>query len=620
MEVCIETHRQQLENIQSSLPDAEAESQQFDRNLPALTESLLEKLQKQLRQEQSNQKWAAFPILTSIDRPTVNAECNSCQANQGLADNLIAELKVIWEYADMIQSNASNKWDHDMRRTAGFYQLHEQALIKELNLASANPSAPAPAGCTQSKTRGLNKSQQIEEKAKDKLERLKAFPLSSHKWVCGIDLTRADILNMVEASTNVSTAHSGYVKSLPDGSLSGDMSDISIPPNHDDQSVSPLAPDNTNVPETFVESMCAIPVFIRKPSLSRPRVLFSDADSADITHMGPTSFDAFKAAWKTADLDTESPDDSHTSPSPPTTSFNATKAAWKAADIDTKSADDSRVGPLPQTTLFDATKAAWKSADIDTESADDSHVPFTLFDATKAAWKTADIDIKLADDSHVSPPSHTSFDATKAAWRTAESADDSHVSPPLHTSFDATKAAWRTANSDIESADDARVGLPLGTSFEATKAVWRSHHTNASADGLDISLAGSSDYSRSAEDDQHDHQVGAFDRVAAAYRTRSITASAGAEDGYSGAKDPHSSDQSSSGSLCVPEAELRLTPPLMTHITLTFSMSHGCRTLMALALLKTCVGIMTRIRVMRDILFDILGLLKTFHQSCELID
>ncbi|KIL61257.1 hypothetical protein M378DRAFT_13673, partial [Amanita muscaria Koide BX008] len=143
---------------------------------------------------------------------------------------------------------------------------------------------------------------------------------------------------------------------------------------------------------------------------------------------------------------------------------------------------------------------------------------------------------------------------------TAESADDSHVSPPSHTSFDATKAAWRTANSDIESADDARVGLPLGTSFEATKAVWRSHHTNASADGLDISLAGSSDYSRSAEDDQHDHQVGAFDQVAAAYRTRSITASAGAEDGYSGAEDPHSSDQSSSGSLCVPEAELRLTP------------------------------------------------------------
>ncbi|KAM6489981.1 hypothetical protein JOM56_014560 [Amanita muscaria] len=183
--------------------DADAKSEQFDA-FPTLTESLLDTLQKRLmQQQQSHKKQAAFPILTSISRPAADADCSSCQANQRFTDDLIAEVKGIWEYADTIQSYSSNNWDRDLRRTAGFYQLHERSLIRELNSASAvspasaNASGSGPAGCpTRSTSREVRKSQQIEEKAKDELARLKAFPLTSHKWVWGIDLTEEDILDM----------------------------------------------------------------------------------------------------------------------------------------------------------------------------------------------------------------------------------------------------------------------------------------------------------------------------------------------------------------------------------------------------------------------------------------
>ncbi|KAM6494949.1 hypothetical protein JOM56_009572 [Amanita muscaria] len=354
----------------------------------------------------------------------------------------------------MIQSYASNNWDHDLRWTAGFYQLHEPALIKELDSASAVSLAlattlvSAPAGRpTRSNTQGVRKSKQIKKNAKSELERLQALPLTSHKWIWGTDLTLKDILNMVKASKKMSKVHSGYVESLPGVNLSGETSDTSMPPNHGEQSVSSLAPDNMNVPETFVESMCATPVFIHKSSISRSQVLFSNGDSAvdtelaDDSHIGQ-SLNATKVVWTTADIDAESAENPH-APLPQTMSFEATKTAWKTALVDTDSADDSHTGAPQQTTSFAASKAAWKVANSNAESADD------MFAATKAAWKAAEI-----DDS-ADAPAVRSHDADADGPDTSASSDhseDEHQHK-LTTAFDHVAMAYR--NLDITSSADA---------------------------------------------------------------------------------------------------------------------------------------------------------------------
>jgi hypothetical protein len=87
------------------------------------------------------------PVLKPADCPTAGADCLSCCSNADLIRDLLVQLQKTWEYADSIQTSTTGKLATDMRRAAGFYQLHQQSLIKE-HLSAPAPAQPSPASVT----------------------------------------------------------------------------------------------------------------------------------------------------------------------------------------------------------------------------------------------------------------------------------------------------------------------------------------------------------------------------------------------------------------------------------------------------------------------------------------
>jgi hypothetical protein len=132
-------------------------------------------------------------------------------------------------FIDGCESSADAAINANVRQAAGLQQLHELALLKELQakpwtLLSAVALAPATK-TTPRGTAGPSKlsavTQQLQHlaaHAQAELEHLKSLPPTSHKWTWGVDITENDVLASNQKTKGKGKSHhSGYVWSLPHG-------------------------------------------------------------------------------------------------------------------------------------------------------------------------------------------------------------------------------------------------------------------------------------------------------------------------------------------------------------------------------------------------------------------
>ncbi|KAM6492364.1 hypothetical protein JOM56_012088 [Amanita muscaria] len=452
---------------------------------------------KQMPKKTKEKPQHPIPVLKSADRPSADADCPHCRANEGRIRDLLVELQKTWEYADSIQVSTETKWNCDMRQAAGFYQLHHSALIKELNSASSTASAPAPTSShtpalarrsSQSK-RGISKSEEFRERALADLERLKASPQPSHKWVWGTDLTEAEVRNMGKSSKGKQKIHSGYNISLSEGNLPGSISDPSISSEFT-PSVSPLASDILEPPQA---GMQIFPAPLGKFP-SRHRVLFLEPDSAsaDADSPGCTAADAaaehhFTSAGRTTFLEAAKAwsdgSSNHSKRSdtyyPEATTFDAVDddvidpETANACTVVTASdaADANAANTFPQFPIVTASDAA------DAFMSDDDSVNTDAANACAVVTASDAADAFLSEDNSAGADAANTFPQFPIV--TASDAADAFMSDDDSVNTDAANACAVVTASDAADAflskdnsagADAAMAFPVVTASDAADA------------------------------------------------------------------------------------------------------------------------------------------------------
>ena len=166
--------------------------------------------------------------------------CENCRLYRkealGLADNLndirnrIHGIELKYE----LQGNLSE------RRAAGFFQLYDGVLTKELNMNTTD------LGKGKSKKSNQDKSLRVQELAAAELARLEA--LSSLKWTWGVDLSTNEAMDIGRHKLDSDfRQHSGYNISLPWGRRGQDSAEPSSFPSS--QVVSDIGNDTLEIPE-----------------------------------------------------------------------------------------------------------------------------------------------------------------------------------------------------------------------------------------------------------------------------------------------------------------------------------------------------------------------------------
>ena len=112
------------------------------------------------------------------------------------------------------KSSADAALNANVRKVAGFYALHELALLKELQ---AEPQAlssvpalkktPQHDGGPSKQSAVTRQSQLMGAHAQAELEHLKALPPTSYKWTWGVDITENDVLALNQETKGKGRAH-----------------------------------------------------------------------------------------------------------------------------------------------------------------------------------------------------------------------------------------------------------------------------------------------------------------------------------------------------------------------------------------------------------------------------
>ncbi|KAF8224315.1 hypothetical protein L208DRAFT_1312106 [Tricholoma matsutake] len=144
-------------------------------------------------------------------------DCQSCLNLQGLVQDSLAKLCSMHNFINGCESPTDAALNANTRHAAGFHQLHELALLKELQ-AQTPALAVAMALVASSKASVTRQSNHIAAHAKAKLKQLQSLPARSHKWTWGVDLTEKDVLGSNQTTMGKGkTLNFGYTYSLPDG-------------------------------------------------------------------------------------------------------------------------------------------------------------------------------------------------------------------------------------------------------------------------------------------------------------------------------------------------------------------------------------------------------------------
>ena len=181
---------------------------------------LLESMAGELMPEHPINPLPALQLPSGTEGP-IGAESSIYHS---LAGDLLNEVKSIKAFTSGMSESTSNDTDVITRRAAGFYMLHEKALLKELQ------SDPAPihdkAGLHGTKKGKM--SQRVALNAQEQLQRIQLMPPGSYKWTWGETLTTEDVLGLRHISKQ--RIRSGYDTTLRGGKLSGMWSETAVAP------------------------------------------------------------------------------------------------------------------------------------------------------------------------------------------------------------------------------------------------------------------------------------------------------------------------------------------------------------------------------------------------------
>ena len=183
--------------------------------------------------------------------------CDRCRLYRGVALGVLDNLQDLRHQVHALEVTAEYHSDIAERRAAGFFQLYDAALMKELS--DSNNEEGKGKGKQNTKPKGNKKRQAaaVRETAAAEFNRLTNLP--SLKWHCCLDLTVEDILALGHPlGTGLKSGvhqHSGYNSSLPWGRYGEDSSGPASPTFSASNIVSDIADDNVDVPELDVKDI-----------------------------------------------------------------------------------------------------------------------------------------------------------------------------------------------------------------------------------------------------------------------------------------------------------------------------------------------------------------------------
>ena len=213
----------------------------------------------------------------------VTLPCENCRLYRGIAMNAADKLHDMYNHIHGIEARFEHRGNMSERRAAGFYQLYEGVLMKELN---DNPSKLVKG---KSKESTQDKSHRVQKFAADELARLETLP--SLKWTWGTELSAEEAIRIGKHNpvTNF-RQHSGYNISLPWGHCGEDSAVPDSFPSS--QLVSEIDEGNLEIPELNVNDIphhfTSLPLrheLDEVPSERLPRFATSDSPIPDAANV-----------------------------------------------------------------------------------------------------------------------------------------------------------------------------------------------------------------------------------------------------------------------------------------------------------------------------------------------
>jgi hypothetical protein len=179
-----------------------------------------------LQPVENNKKIYTWSRHISGDPRNLTIDCNRCRLYRGVALGLNDNLQDIRHHIHGIMASSEYQADTSERRAAGFFQLYEEALLKESSSYDISGSSKREKG--RSKDTTTRRANDVMKIAAGELSRLEDLP--ALKWTWGPELTEKDVTKLERPIVpNLGRVHSGYEKSLPWGQRNDDSTNPSSP-------------------------------------------------------------------------------------------------------------------------------------------------------------------------------------------------------------------------------------------------------------------------------------------------------------------------------------------------------------------------------------------------------
>ncbi|PPQ92912.1 hypothetical protein CVT25_009177 [Psilocybe cyanescens] len=241
--------------------------------------------------------------------------CDHCQNYLNLALELRENLMAMSTAAQAAHIHADTDSDLNMRRAAGFHQVHEAVVLKEQqtgdpahgNEDSATRSASGPHRRattmlypdTIDNILITRRSRRMAMNAAEQFSDLLSLPISSQKWMWGAELTQTELKALANDPKSRNIPHSGYSQSLPDGRRRRQESSTNYVSSIESAAMSAIRADSGNNIHTHSIPDCLEPlpnvrtttwsatesVMKHEDSVIAQSVSFNDSGSRPITEV-----------------------------------------------------------------------------------------------------------------------------------------------------------------------------------------------------------------------------------------------------------------------------------------------------------------------------------------------
>ena len=370
-------------------------------------------------------------------------QCDNCRLYRGIAFEVSNKLLDIRNQVQGVEVKYELHGNMSERRAAGFFQLYEAVLTKELN------TDPTLLGKDKSMESHQDKSFRVQELAADELSRLDK--LSSLKWTWGTELSTEEAIDIGKNTQGTQRRqHSGYNISLPWGRRGIDSTQPSA--FFGSQAVSEIDDDNQVIPELNQKDIphhfTSFPLrqeLDAVPSEGLPRFGIRDNQSV-FTHLSSVG----SASVNSDSQNLNAANDVFSDSDPEHTSLDLGGDVAVAATIDVSSDIDSDNGILSA-----AESSHFRPADVFTSDSDaDIHIGIHALSLGPES--------PTSNDSHPAGQVFTSSDSNSEI-----AAADAFMSSDANSIIPAA-GALSDIDADTNSMDSDYTGPLAGTVFPAT--------------------------------------------------------------------------------------------------------------------------------------------------------